>query len=224
MGKKIVAIDAGHGIHTAGKRCLSSIDPNETREWSLNNRVAVMVQEMLASYDVEVLRTDDTSGVTDEPLGSRVTMANVKGADIFISIHHNAGINGGNGGGTVVYYSSAKEERKRQANTLYGQVVQRTGLVGNRAEKIIKKDFYVLVNTKMPALLLENGFMDSERDTPIILTDEHAMKTANGIVAFLVEELGLSKTDTNSQQIIDWEQKYKDLVNDIKNIIRERAL
>ena len=36
-----IAIDAGHGLYTEGKRCLKSLDPNETREWQLNERVAI---------------------------------------------------------------------------------------------------------------------------------------------------------------------------------------
>ena len=32
MGKKIIALDAGHGMGTAGKRCLRSIDPAQTKE------------------------------------------------------------------------------------------------------------------------------------------------------------------------------------------------
>jgi hypothetical protein len=55
-----------------------------------------------------------------------------------------------------------------------------------------KKGFYVIKNTKMPAFLIENGFMDSRTDTPVILTKEHAEKTVQGILAFLVEELGLT--------------------------------
>ena len=42
-----IAIDAGHGLYTAGKRCLKSIDPNETREWVLNSRIAGKVIEKL---------------------------------------------------------------------------------------------------------------------------------------------------------------------------------
>ena len=30
---KIIAISAGHGYNTAGKRCLKKLDANETREW-----------------------------------------------------------------------------------------------------------------------------------------------------------------------------------------------
>ena len=96
---KIIALDAGHGMNTAGKRCLKAIDANQTREWWLNDRIADMVQEGLADYDCRVLRVDDTTGARDVSLAARVRAANTAGADIYISVHHNAGICGGSGGG-----------------------------------------------------------------------------------------------------------------------------
>ena len=199
MSKKIIALDAGHGMHTAGKRCLKSIDPNETREWWLNDRIADRVQEMLAAYDCTVLRVDDTTGAKDISLSARVKAANAAKADIYISVHHNAGINGGSGGGTVVFYY-AGAARQMQAYKLYNAVISRTGLVGNRSSKVAgndQKSLYVIRNTNMPAFLIENGFMDSRADTPIILTQEHAEKTAQGIVDFLAVELRLQKNNVD---------------------------
>lgn len=194
---KVIALDAGHGYHTAGKRCLHSIDPAQTREWFLNDRIMDMVQDMLGAYDCTVIRMDDTSGTKDISLSARVKAANQVNADIFISMHHNAGINGGCGGGTVVFYYSGKAERAVQAKTLYQNIVHSTGLRGNRSQPIVHKKFHVLQHTKMPAFLIENGFMDSSYDTPIILTKDHATKTAQGIVTFLVTECRIkSKTKT----------------------------
>ena len=47
----LICLDAGHYLGTPGKRCLKSIDPQETREWVLNARVADKLQEILAGYD-----------------------------------------------------------------------------------------------------------------------------------------------------------------------------
>lgn len=195
---KLIAIDAGHGMNTAGKRCLKSIDTYETREWALNDRIADRLQELLSEYDCKVLRVDDTTGAKDIALSARVKAANTAKADVYISIHHNAGINGGTGGGTVVYYYSAAAVRAVQAQKLYDSVVGKTGLRGNRSSKVINKAFYVIQNTSMPAFLIENGFMDSRADTPIILTAEHAEKTAQGILAFLVEEFEMKERNYQS--------------------------
>ena len=201
MSKRpIIALDAGHGLHTPGKRCLKAIDPAETREWILNARVADLTQALLSAYDCTVIRVDDTTGARDISLAARVKAANDAGADIYIAPHHNAGINGGIGGGTVVYYCSSEDERRVQAMHLYDAITARTGLIGNRSSKVIKRGFYVIKNTRMPAFLIENGFMDSRTDTPIILTQAHAERTAQGIVDFLVAELDLRTSQEGSQQ------------------------
>lgn len=191
-----IAIDAGHGLHTLGKRCLKKLDSKETREWTLNDRIADKLERLLVSYNCEVLRTDDTTGAKDVSLANRVKAANDWGADVFISIHHNAGINGRSGGGTTVYWYSSEEERERQCEALYDAVIAKTGLKGNRATPVNKKNFYVIKNTSMPAFLLENGFMDSSTDVPVILSEEHADKTAQGLLDFLTAEFGMSKKES----------------------------
>lgn len=188
---KIIALDAGHGIFTAGKRCLKSLDPNQTREWLLNDRIMDLVEIKLKEYECTVVRVDDTTGVKDISLAARVKAANNANADFYLSMHHNAGLNGRKGGGTVVFYYSSDLNRPLQAVKLYNRLIEKTGLVGNRSQRVIKKGFYVIKKTKMPALLVENGFMDSPDDIHIILSKEHAYKTAEGVVNFLVDELSL---------------------------------
>ena len=42
-----LVLGAGHDINTAGKRCLKSLDPSETREWWLNDRVCDYIERYL---------------------------------------------------------------------------------------------------------------------------------------------------------------------------------
>ena len=188
----LICIDAGHYLGTPGKRCLKSIDPGETREWELNGRAADKVQALLAGYDCRTMRVDDPTGKTEVSLAYRVAKANKAKADIYISIHHNAGIKGGSGGGIVVYVcSGVGEDTTSLQKAVYEATVASTGLRGNRSNPLAVADFYVLVNTTMPAILGEFGFMDSTTDTPIILTEEYADQLARGIVTALVEKYNL---------------------------------
>lgn len=199
-----IAIDAGHGLNTAGKRCLKSIDASQTREWFLNDRIADKLEKLLEPYDCKVLRTDDTTGKTDVGLQARCDKANKWDADIFISIHHNAGLNGKNGGGTQVYYYGTNNSAG--AKRLYDAIVAETKLVGNRSEKTLNHAFHVTKYTKMTAYLIENGFMDSPQDVPVILTDAHAAKTAQGILTFLVGTMGLKR---KSESVSETEVLYR---------------
>ena len=88
-----IALTAGHYKYTSGKRCPKKLDPNETREWTLNNRIADKIESLLKSYEgYSLLRTDDTTGEKAISVEDRTAAANKFGADIYISIHHNAGI------------------------------------------------------------------------------------------------------------------------------------
>ena len=192
----LICLDAGHCLSTPGKRCLKEIDPNETREWTLNGRVADKVQQLLACFDCETMRVDDVTGREEITLYERVTAANRAGADLYLSIHHNAGINGGSGGGIVVYVCpGADGQSRRVQKAVYSHTVTRTGLWGNRANPTPEGELYVLNATSMPAVLGEFGFMDSTVDTPIILTETYADRLAAGIVEALAEVYGLKKVE-----------------------------
>ena len=205
----LICLDAGHGKYTPGKRCLKSIDPGETREWVLNSRIADKVQERLENYNCQTMRVDDPTGETDISLGTRVTQANQAGADVYVSIHHNAGINGGSGGGIVIY--TCHNPQRQSAilqEAVYQHTVDATGLKGNRANPMSEANLYVLNNTKMPAILGEFGFMDSTHDTPIILTEDFATQVADGIVAALVDVYGLEEKEMSYETWKEYMDRY----------------
>lgn len=189
-----IAIDAGHYKGTPGRRCLAALDPAQTGEWELNRRVADKLEALLAGYDCQVLRVDDKTGDKLLGLGDRVAAANGWPADVYLSIHHNAGINGGSGGGCVVYTAPGCQAKSRALQkAVYGAVVSRTGLVGNRATPMMERGLYVLRRTRMPAILIECGFMDSSTDVPVILGPYFAAQVADGLLAALVEVFNLSE-------------------------------
>lgn len=189
-----LALNAGHGMHTEGKRCLKSLDPAETREWWLNQRVANYVQEASKQYEgFHVLRTDDVTGVEDVTLSARCAAANNYGADLYLSLHHNAGINGGYGGGAVAFCARGSTIGAPWRDALYAAVVGAGGLAGNRAEPRTEKNFDELVGTSMAAVLIECGFMDSPTDVPVILSEAYAKAIGYAIAECIATRAGLAK-------------------------------
>jgi N-acetylmuramoyl-L-alanine amidase len=190
-----IALTAGHYLETAGKRCMKSLDKNQTREWVLNDRIADKVEKLLSAYEgYELIRTDDTTGKKDISIDARTNAANNFKADIYISIHHNAGILGGKGGGIVAYtYTNVDKVTKEWQKELYNALIAKTGLKGNRSTPLAKANLAECRKTTMPAVLLELGFMDSKTDVPIILTEDYANKCAEAIVDVLVKKGGLTK-------------------------------
>lgn len=195
MAEFRIALGAGHRLGTPGKCCLKTLDPNETPEWWLNDRVCDHVEELLKDYDgYELLRVDDTNGEAAVDLTARVRAANQWKADYFLAVHHNAGIKGGKGGGIVVYrYPGNDAETVAWQDEMYEALIKHTGLKGNRANPKPKANLYVLTATRMPATLVELGFMDSRDDVPVILSDDYARKCARAMVEVLVRRGGLKK-------------------------------
>ena len=191
-----IALGAGHGINEPGKRCSKALDPNETREWWLNDRVCDYIAEELKAYEgYSLLRTDDSDDGKDNiGLSKRADAANAWGADVYLSIHHNAGANGTTAGGIVVFsHPKASADSHALRDELYEALITHTGLKGNRWKGNLTGDYQILRENKAPAALLELGFMDSSIDVPIILSDDHARKCAKAIVEVLVKRGKLTK-------------------------------
>ena len=208
-----IALTAGHYLGTEGRRCPKNLDPNETQEWVLNDRICDKVEKLLSAYDgYELIRTDDTTGKIGISNTERIKKANDFGADIYLSIHHNAGIKGGKGGGIVAYtYTKVDQVTKDWQKELYDALIKHTGLKGNRATPLATGDYQVLRETKMPAVILECGFFDSATDCPIILTEEFSDNCAKAIVEVLVKKGKLAKKPTEIVRNLSAEEFLKEL-------------
>ena len=197
----VLAIDAGHYQKTAGRRVSKKFDKNQTREWELNNRVALAIEEASKQYkDVKVIRVDDPTGKTFTGLQKRCDIANEAEADFYQSIHHNAGVGGGKGGGTTIFIrKNPKDNSKEYMDAIYECCLKNDGLKGNRATPKKEKNYYVLKHTKMPAVLTEYGFMDSSTDAPVIIGPEYSKKMGYATMEAIAKVAKLKKkTETNT--------------------------
>ena len=181
-----IALDAGHGVNTPGKRT-----PDGEREWSFNDKVLRAAEAALRRYKgVQILRTDDASGKSDVSLAERVRKANAWGADLFVSFHHNA-MSGAwhSGGGTEVYASNgASAKSVALAKAVAPRIAKAMGL-SNRGVK--RADFYVIRYTKMPSILVEGGFMDSRVDIKALRSDAKLRAQGEAVAEAIAEVFGL---------------------------------
>lgn len=164
-----IAIDAGHGINTAGKRT-----PAGEREWTFNNKVVLAIIAELQKYDnVQILRLDDPTGQRDVPLTERTNKANSWGADVVISIHFNASTGRwGNHTGTETYtYNRTKSTNAKSVEI--ARVVQAAMLKawGLRDRGLKTANFHMVREPNGPAVLTEGGFMDSNIDIKVMRDD-----------------------------------------------------
>ncbi|KAF9125208.1 hypothetical protein BGX30_000570 [Mortierella sp. GBA39] len=174
-GKKVVVIDAGHGAKDPG-----TIGYSKTKEKDFNLAVALKVGQLLGSepnIDFVLTRSDDTF----LELKDRVKIANDLNADVFVSIHANsAGSSAASGSET--YYQ--RDASKSLANVLHKYLVQATGL----ADRGVKYgNFHVIRETKMPAVLLEAGYLSNPKDEATLFSEnvQQSVAQGNGIKEYL---------------------------------------
>lgn len=147
-----IFIDPGHGGTDSGASANGLLEKNITLQ------IALLLRDILISeYDgvsVRLSRSTDQS-VT---LSQRTNAANSWGADYFVSIHINAG--GGTGFESYVY-PGVSAPTTTYRNALHDEIVRSVDFA-NRGKKTA--NFHVLRETSMPAILTENGFIDTAAD------------------------------------------------------------
>ena len=209
--KTKIGLDAGHGLYTSGKQT-----PDGIKEWSINDKICDKIIALLADYDCEIIRTDNDEGNTDESLSYRLNKYLNAGVSVFISIHHNAFTGNWNSATGVEIYTdiNATTADLRLADCIYGRLTNYTGLKGRG---IKKENFTVINQNKIPAVLVEGGFMDSTNDYKIITSDAGQTAYAKAVAEGLIEFLGLKKktTTTTSTEWYRVRKTWKDATSQI---------
>lgn len=154
---KIIAIDPGHGGGDSG-----AIGVNGLQEKDIALSVALKLRDILASQGFRVIMTRD-SDVYITP-SERAKIANNADAVYFISIHADAADNCENAEGSSVYYLPELVKSKTIAQLTYENVVAALGSPGNRKTPVQGANYQVLRESKMPAILIEMGFICNKND------------------------------------------------------------
>lgn len=188
----LVALDAGHGLKTAGKQT-----PTGIKEWTLNDKVRDKVVTMLMDYNVEFIFPDGNEGSKDESLYSRLQMYLNAKVDAMVSIHHNAftgNWNKATGVETFVDKNYTSKDMK------LAKCIQKRlpGYMGLADRGVKQENWYVINQNQIPAVLTEGGFMDSEIDYPVITSDAGRTGYAKAIAEGLIEFLGLTKVSNST--------------------------
>ena len=181
------ALDPGHGVNVSGKQT-----PDGIKEWTLNDKVRDKVVAILSEYEVEFVHTDNNEGVVNESLSTRVSTYINAGVDSVVSIHHNANTGSWNSATGVEVYvdKNCTDADMKLANLIYTRLVAYTGLKGRGVKK---KNFQVINQNAIPAVLVEGGFMDGTKDYRVITSDEGQTAYAKAVAEALIEFHGLKK-------------------------------
>lgn len=226
MSKKyLVGLDDGHGINTAGKRTCklkedikfngkarkkgTIIHENEFNE-AIMHKVEPILKRCGIGY-VELAPTD-----ADTPLSTRANTANRKGCDLVVSIHANAlaGTKWQTGayGLVVIKTKGCQSKTNKLADIMYKHLKTVDFPSNGETKYGVRVDteisgftLAILRQTKMPAVLVELGFMDNWNDAKVMCTDKFQNECAEAIAKAICEYFGVtykkeSKPTTNTKK------------------------
>lgn len=144
-----IVINAGHTKIGKGIGAYKYL--NESRE---TRRIAYHLLYLLSGTNHEVIPA--IYDVSSNNLKEAVALSNNKSADLFISIHLNAG------GGEGVECYTWKGEKLTKATNICNNIAA----LGYKNRGIKDgSDLYVIKHTKAPAILVECCFVDNKKDT-----------------------------------------------------------
>lgn len=181
-----IFIDPGHGGADPGATGFGLVEKNLTLQ------IAKEIDRILNDeYDGVITKMSRTGDQT-VTLSERTNAANRWNADFYLSLHINAG--GGTGFESFIYPSVPLRTKKIQQD-IHNEILRFIDLK-NRGMKTA--NFHVLRETKMDALLTENGFIDNMIDAKKLKSKDFLHKIAQGHAAGIAIAFNLKKKKNDS--------------------------
>ncbi|MDR3133724.1 MAG: N-acetylmuramoyl-L-alanine amidase [Prevotellaceae bacterium] len=176
-----ILIDNGHGIETPGKRSPVWPDGSQLFEWKYTREIARRVESELQKQGIDVDRIVKED--TDVSLSERCKRANAIADKVgiknclLVSIHNNA-LDTGRASGWEIHTYLGKSQSDEFATTFWNEAKSilpvGTKMRGDHSDgdPDFDSNFAILRDTKCPAVLTENLFMDNPNDCRYLLSNE----------------------------------------------------
>lgn len=167
------------------ERTSGSVSSNNKRyEKDDNLKVALQVKNELEKQDIKVILTRNDDAFVS--LEKRCQIANLRQADLFVSIHRNSSQSGD---GVEIWMSQKKDAISESLATDILNELEKVEIQSNRGVKVGTSenngsDYFVNKNTKMPSCLIELGFISNSKDNQLFdeNLEEYAKAIASGIL------------------------------------------
>lgn len=179
LAGKTIVVDAGHGGTDSG-----AVAPDRSAfEKTLNLKVARELARMLAAEGANVImtRNDDVR----VPLTERPAIANRARADAFVSVHFNSNRVANSRSGTMTFFHRQDPQGILLAQCVNEAIRRASGLPDLGAisdTRIYSSGFAVLRDARMPAVLLELGFINHRTDRARMVSAAYQRDMAAAVV------------------------------------------
>jgi N-acetylmuramoyl-L-alanine amidase len=176
LADKVIVIDPGHGGSSTGATSAGVIEKDLTLGISLKLRA------YLEAAGVKVVMTRDRDAAV--PLYDRPRLANAINADLFVSVHIDDVDRANSASGTSTYYHKTDASSHALAVCVQREVMTVTGLPSRGALSdgiLYASGLAVLRCSAMPAILIEVGYINNQRDRRKLVDEEFQDRVARAI-------------------------------------------
>lgn len=178
-----VVIDAGHGGSQSGAA------HGGVKEKDLNLDIAKRLNTLLVAEGIKTYMTREN----DATLGlyTRSALANNVDADLFVSVHNNAGHSKYSGSMTLYHSSSSKSNGNLSAYE-FARIVQKNlnQTLNTKDMGVINRpNLAVLRTTNMPAVIAEIGYMTNSAELTKLKTAAYKQQAAEALRDAVLESL-----------------------------------
>lgn len=186
--KYTILIDPGHGGNDKG----TIASDKTTFEKDITLKIGALVaQKLTKQNDVQVIVSRNEDKYVS--LEDRVKLANKQGVDMFVSIHLNGQTGGKDAFGLETYYAKEKNDTSKElANQIQKTIISYVD-VNDRGVR--RGRFQVLLESKMPAVLVECGFLSNDEECKNLKDATYQENLAEGISQGILAYL-----DTNAKK------------------------
>ena len=181
-----ICLDPGHdGMIDPG-----AVGPAGTTEAEVTMSVCQLLQTLLeqAGHEVILTRSGPDAGVYE--LYPRVAIANYNAADLFVSVHCNSFSNP-LAHGAETWYTEGSVAGKTLAQAIQDNLIAYLGLANRGVKSTAQERLYVLLNTAMPAVLVEIAFISNPEEEALLASGAWQQQAANAIAAGISQYLGV---------------------------------
>lgn len=173
-----IVLDAGHGGEDVGTH--SSTSPRYEEKY-LNMSTTLLVKEYLEKMGYKPFLTRSKDEFIT--LENRAAIANERNSDLFVSVHYNSAPSPQADGIEVYYFDSEKDQKRAKESRSLAELILKHVIENTKAKSrgVKHGNFAVIRETKMPAILIEGGFLTNDQEMQKIKDPVYMKSIAWGI-------------------------------------------
>lgn len=191
----VIVIDAGHGGRDDGCSGIGGLKESE-----VNLAIAKKLREYLVTLGLKVVMTRNDAGglysadaenYKKSDMAKRIEIIEKAKPHMVISIHANS-YSDSSQYGAQAFFQENDARSQKFAETMQEELIN---ILGSPRSEAIKGDYYILKESRLPAILVECGYLSNANEESLLGSEEYRSKVAYAISCGVIKYFGVCQDD-----------------------------